>query len=88
MAYTIQHTAISDRPFWYHLETWDEGHREQAMRRANQYALDHGGYVCVKDSAGNVVFGTDPIQLDRAIIAGTNRDFPKERARRMGCCVS
>ena len=88
MAYRISHTAIGPRPHWYHLETWAEGKRDAAIRRANSYALDHGGYVCVKDNDGNVVFGTDPEQLDLAVLNGTNRNFPGERARRMGCCVS
>ena len=69
----ILHTATGPRPFWYHLERHDN--REVAIRRANQYALDHGGYVAVIDWHGNVVFGTDPVSLDRAIEAGRNRDF-------------
>ena len=84
--YTIQHTAISgSRPFWYHLECAKD--LEPACRRARQYALDNGGYVCVQDQAGKTVFGTNPVQLDRAILNGVNRDFPGERARRLGCCV-
>jgi hypothetical protein len=87
MTYTIQHTAVSgDRPFWYHLESC--GNYLQACSRARNYALDHGGYVCVKSKDGETVFGTDPVQLDRAILSGVNRDFPKETARRRGCCVS
>lgn len=85
MTYAIQHTAIGPFPYWYHLETC--GERDRAIRRANNYALDHGGYICVKDSAGNVVFGTDPAQLDRAISAGTNRHFARETARRRGCAA-
>jgi hypothetical protein len=88
MAYTIQHTAIGRFPHWYHVESWDEGHRNHAIKRGQQIAMDKGGYVCVQDHAGKVVFGTDPAQLDRAISAGTNRDFRKETARRLGCCVS
>lgn len=83
--YTITHTAIGAFPFWYHLETWQTEHI--AVRRANEYVLNHGGYVCVKDDAGTVVFGTDPAALDRAITAGTNRSFPRETARRAGYCV-
>lgn len=86
MAYTIEHTAAKgDRPFWYHLES--NADYLQACRRARDYALDHGGYVCVKDHSGETVFGTDPAQLSIAILAGANRDFPKETARRQGCCV-
>lgn len=78
MAYTILHTQIGQpAPHWYQIERWDEGHREQARRRAYSYALDHGGYVCVKDNDGNVVFGTDPAALDRAITNGINRDFTR-----------
>ena len=76
MAYSVNHTKIEgQRPFWYLLERWDEGHRNKAFQRARQYALDHGGYVNVTDSAGNVVFGSNPVDLDRAIISGTNKDF-------------
>lgn len=75
MSYSVQHTLIGHRPYWYQLERWDEGHREKAISRARQHALDHGGYVCVKDAAGQVVYGTDPAALDRAIAAGRNRDF-------------
>lgn len=75
MAYTILHTQISARPHWYQLERWDEGHRKQAIRRARNYVLDHGGFVCVKDNDGNVVFGADPAELDRAIASGINRQF-------------
>jgi hypothetical protein len=84
MTFTIQHTAIGDRPFWYHLECAKD--LESATRRARQHALDNGGYVCVKDANGATVFGTDPLQLDRAILNGINRSFPGERARRLGCC--
>jgi hypothetical protein len=84
MAFTIQHTAISsDRPFWYHLECAKD--LESACRRAQQYVLDNGGYVCAKDAGGRTVFGTDPIDLCRAISNGTNRHFPRETARRLGC---
>lgn len=85
MAFTIQHTAIGACPFWYHLETAKD--LESAARRAWQYVLDHGGYICVKDASGVTVFGTDPIQLDRAILNGINKNFPGERARRLGCCA-
>jgi hypothetical protein len=55
---TIEHTQIGDRPYWYHLECSNDF--QQAKKRAHNYALDHGGYVCVKDESGHVVFGTDP----------------------------
>jgi hypothetical protein len=84
MAYTIQHTAIANAPHWYHLDSNSD--YLAAVRRARGYALDHGGYVCVKDASGETVFGTDPGQLDRAVSNGTNRDFPRETARRVGCC--
>lgn len=86
MTYTIQHTQIGDRPFWYHLECAKD--LDGATRRANQYALNNGGYVCVKDASGITVFGTDPAQLDRAIMNGINKHFPGERARRLGCCAT
>lgn len=70
--YTVQHTQIGSAPYWYHLETTKD--LATATTRARNYALDHGGYVCVRDAAGNVVFGTDPAELDRAILSG--------------CCVS
>lgn len=76
MAYSILHTEIHGAaPYWYQLERWDEAHRGQAIRRARNYALDHGGYVCVKDNDGKVVFGTDPVALNRAIERGGNRHF-------------
>ncbi len=86
MAFTIQHTSIrGDAPWWYHLDSSRD--EQAAVRRARNYALDHGGYVCVKDEGGTTVYGTDPAELDRAVLNGTNRDFPKETARRRGCCV-
>lgn len=76
MSYSIRHTFTgAQHPNWYFLERWDEAHRERAIQRARYYVQDHGGYICVKDHAGRVVFGTDPIALDRAIASGTNRDF-------------
>lgn len=76
MAYAVHHTQVgSAKPHWYLLERWDEGHREQALRRARNYTLDHGGYVYVADHDGNIVYGTNPVDLDRAIARGTNRDF-------------
>lgn len=81
--YTVQHTRIGDFPHWYHLDC--HGELQPAIRRARNYALDQGGYVCVKDEKGATVFGTDPIQLDRAISKGLNKDFPRETARRRGC---
>lgn len=78
MAYTVLHTQVgSPAPHWYELERWQEAYRERAIRRARDYALNHGGYVCVKDHTGGVVFGTDPAALERAILAGMNRDFAK-----------
>lgn len=73
MAYTIHHTQIGRRPHWYHLEFAADA--LVAALRANSYALDHGGYTCVKDSRGRVIFGTDPAELDRAIACGINRNF-------------
>ena len=82
--FSILHTTqIGNAPFWYHLE--NSNSLTEAARRAYSYALNHGGYVCVKDKNGHVVFGTDPTALGLAILNGTNRDFPKETARRMGC---
>jgi hypothetical protein len=85
MRYSIQHTQIGDFPFWYHLESARD--LEAAKRRAYNYAMDHGGYVCVKDESGKTVFGTDPAELDRAISCGINKSFPRESARRLGCCA-
>lgn len=74
MTYQVLHTKQEgSRPFWYQLELY--GDRTDAIRRANQYVLDNAGYVCVKDSNGRVVFGTDPAELDRAIASGINRHF-------------
>ena len=84
-SYTIQHTAIGNSPFWYHLECAADF--ERACRRARQYALDNGGYVCVKDQNGFTVFGTDPLDLDRAILNGICKHFVGERARRLGYCA-
>ncbi len=84
MSYTVQHTQIGDFPFWYHVDSHQDF--QTAARRAQSYALDHGGYVCVKNTDGKTVFGTDPAALDRAISNGINRSFPRERARRLGCC--
>lgn len=82
--FTIQHTSVSGNyPFWYHLECCKD--KQQAVRRANQYVLDNGGYICVQDEKGVVIFGTDPIQLDLDISNGTNRSFLRETARRQGC---
>jgi len=84
--FTVEHTQIGARPFWHHLDSHPT--LEEACRRARNYALDHGGYVCVKDIDGATVFGTDPVALDRAILNGINVSFPGERARRLGCCAS
>jgi hypothetical protein len=61
-AFSIYHAKVGGQ--FYHLEnavkeTW-------AVRRANNYALDHGGYVCVKNRDGETIFGTDPAALARA----------------------
>lgn len=74
MSFSIKHTQISSAaPFWYHLEYAKD--LESATRRARNYTLDHGGYVCVKNHDGKVVYGTDPIELDRAISKKINRHF-------------
>lgn len=80
MAYSVKHTQIGAQPHWYLLERWDEAHRQKAIRRASEYALDHGGYVCVTDNDGKVVFGTDPAALDDAIAKGINKHFPRPAA--------
>ena len=76
-SFSVQQTAIGTRPYWYHLETY--GDRERALHRARNYALDHGGYVCVK-ADGEVIFGTDPAGLDRAIALGINKHFASSAA--------
>ncbi len=78
MTFTIQHTAVGESPFWHHLES----HKSEyaAISRARDYVLDHGGYVCVKDAGGRTVFGTNPIDLDRAILNGINRHFSRKTA--------
>jgi len=83
MAFSVQHTKCPNsrasefgdcsRPYWYHLEAYSD--REKALRRARQYGLDNGGYVCVKDADGTVIYGTDPAQLNRAIVQGINKHF-------------
>lgn len=85
MAFSIEHTVIGSRPHWYHVQNATD--LKVASRIAYDYAMTHGGYVCVKDGTGHVVFGTDPLRLDLAILNGTNRDFPREAARRVGCCA-
>lgn len=85
MAYVVLHTAIGYAPHWYVLD--NHATLEGAARRARNYALDCGGYVCVQDTAGNTVFGTDPAALDRSISNGICASFPKEAARRLGCCA-
>lgn len=70
--FTIHHCKIESlAPHWYQLEFARDFDR--ACRRARQYALDNGGYVCVKDRSGEVVFGTNPIDLQRNIEQGQNR---------------
>jgi hypothetical protein len=74
MAYSVRHARQgTERPFWYQLEAYDD--REKALHRARNYALDNGGYICVKDATNTTIYGTDPAALDMAIIAGINRDF-------------
>lgn len=83
MAYSVQHTKCLNsrasefgdcsRPFWYQLEAYSD--LNKALHRARNYALDNGGYVCVKAPDGTIVYGTDPAALDRAIREGRNRDF-------------
>ena len=74
MGYSIQHTTVTGvRPSWYQLES--ARNLKAAARRALNYALDNGGYICVKDEQGAVVYGTDPAALDQAIARGVNRDF-------------
>lgn len=75
MACTVHHTFIAKRPFWYLLDRWQDADQAKAIQRANHYALDHGGYVCVKDRTGKVVYGTDPAALDRAIGLRINKHF-------------
>jgi hypothetical protein len=74
MVYSVQHTLqTGPRPFWYQLEAYSD--RDKALHRARNYALDNGGYVCVKDATGAVIFGTDPAALDHAIAQGRNKHF-------------
>jgi len=76
-SFAIQHTTVDgSRPHWYRLDSAKDFN--SACRRARDYALDHGGYVCVTDETGKTVFGTDPDQLAHAIALGINRDFPRE----------
>jgi hypothetical protein len=73
--YSVHHTTVTGpRPRWLQ---YDGLYRDKgnAVRRAYNLALEHGGYVCVKDLSGAVTFGTDPAALDRAIASGLNRDF-------------
>jgi hypothetical protein len=74
-SFSIHHTMIGARPHWYHLEFCCG--MERAKLRANGYALDHGGYVCVKDAAGKVIFGTDPAELEHSIAIGLNKHFKR-----------
>ena len=70
MAYTVHHT-VADKIHWMQ---YDGAYLcdQNAIRRARNLALDHGGYVCVKDRNGKVIYGTDPVQLDRAIDLSIN----------------
>jgi hypothetical protein len=63
MTYTISH-ARSRTSTWYQLEPASD--LETATRRAYQYALEQGGYICVNDAGGKTVFGTDPGELARS----------------------
>jgi hypothetical protein len=86
MAFTIQHTSTAfGYPSWYHVG--GDADYQAAAKKAYQYAMQHGGYVCVKDADGKTCFGTDPAILSNAITSGRNRDFPSETARRQGCCA-
>jgi hypothetical protein len=85
MAFTIEHTQIGDAPYWYHLECAKT--LKAAAATASLYVLRNGGYICVRDENRKVVYGTDPAELDRAILSGINKSFPRETARRIGCCV-
>lgn len=72
MAYTVQHAKIGgEQPHWYQLEAYSDF--DKALHRARNYALDHGGYICVKDATGQVVYGADPAQLEISIASGLNR---------------
>jgi hypothetical protein len=73
MTFTIYHTAIGARPHWRTIEK--HVGLQTAQKRAYDYAMEHGGYVCVKNSIGRAVFGTEPNELDRAIASGANRHF-------------
>lgn len=82
--YSVAHCPVGGySPIWYHLDAHST--LESATRYARNYALDHGGYVCVRDKTSKTVWGTDPAALDRAILSGTNNSFPRETARLMGC---
>jgi hypothetical protein len=71
MAYSVQHAQCKGaRPYWYQLEAYSD--REKAMHRARNYALDNGGYVCVKDASGKTIWGSDPGDLERSIASGSN----------------
>ena len=75
-AYAILHTKIEgERPYWYQIETYSD--LQKSLHRARDYALNNGGYVCVK-ADGKVIFGTDPLELDRAIAQGINKHFIRE----------
>lgn len=73
MSYRVMHTTSGRWEDWQVIGRWHEGHREAAIRSARQRVMDKGGYVNVADNDGNTVFGTDPVQLDRAIRNGINK---------------
>lgn len=85
-AYSCIHTATGRFPSWYHLSSHPT--LDAAIRCAQDFVMRRGGYICVRDASGRSVYGTDPAELDRAVVNGTNRDFPSETARLAGCCVS
>lgn len=68
MPYSITHAANFihgiEHPHWNDLQKLPDGSRQEAIRIAHQYVMDHGGYVCVKDDSGLVIYGTDPRELD------------------------
>jgi hypothetical protein len=77
MTYTVHHTTINGNyPHWCQ---YDGAYRtaENAIHRARNLVLDNGGYCYVLSHTGIVVFGTDPVALDRCILMGTNRHFAK-----------
>jgi ligand-binding sensor domain-containing protein len=62
MIFSVHHCLLGTS-HWYLLDRHKD--EQEARRRARNYALDHGGYVCVKDADGKVIYGTDPVELAR-----------------------